>query len=82
VTSKEIALSNPDLGNRPLTRREAAQWLTERGFRTAEASLAKAATVGGGPTYRKFGRRPLYDVEDLEAYVASRLSQPRRSTSD
>ena len=66
---------------RPLTRREAAQWLTERGFRTAEASLAKAATVGGGPTYRKFGRKPLYYVEDLMAYVAERLGKPRTSTS-
>lgn len=75
-------MSIPDLGNRPLSRREAAQWLTERGFRTAEASLAKAATVGGGPTYRKFGRKPLYYIEDLKAYVARRLSRPRKSTSD
>jgi hypothetical protein len=78
----ETILSVSDLGHRPLTRREAAQWLTERGFRTAEASLAKAATVGGGPTYRKFGRKPLYYVKDLEAYVAGRLSRPRRSTSE
>ncbi len=66
---------------RRFTRREAAQWLTEQGFRTAEASLAKMATLGGGPTYEKFGRKPLYTEAGLLAWVASRTTGPRRNTS-
>ena len=67
---------------RRLNRREAAQWLTDRGFRTAEASLAKLATIGGGPAYEKFGRKPLYTERGLLAWVASKTTGPLRSSSD
>ena len=43
--------------------------------------LAKLAVVGGGPVYRKAGRFPLYSPPDLDRWVESRLSAPRRSTS-
>jgi len=68
--------------DRPLSRREAADYLTERGYRTAAATLAKLACIGGGPVYESFGRKPLYKSADLLAWVASRSSGPRRSTSD
>ncbi len=67
---------------RRLTRAEAATFLSERGFRVAYATLNKYATVGGGPVYESFGRRPLYRPADLLAWVASRSSGPRRSTSE
>lgn len=44
---------------RRLTRAEAAALLTGRGYRTAKATLDKLAVVGGGPSFEKFGRRPL-----------------------
>ena len=67
---------------RRLNRREAAEWLTKYGFRTAEATLAKLATVGGGPAYEKFGRKPLYREQSLSAWVTSRTTKPRRHTSE
>jgi len=68
--------------DRRLTRREAAEFLSERGFRVASSTLAKYATVGGGPLFESFGRRPLYKAADLLTWVASKSTGPRRSTSD
>ena len=67
---------------RLLGRKDAAQYLTERGFKTAVATLAKLACVGGGPRFRSFGRKPLYLPADLLAWAEERTSGPRRSTSD
>jgi hypothetical protein len=63
-------------------RRAAAQFLTEQGYKTAPATLARLACVGGGPAFRKFGRKPLYNDEDLLDWAHSRLSAPMRSTSE
>ncbi len=63
-------------------RRQAAALLTERGFRTAPATLAKLACIGGGPTFHSFGRKPLYREADLLAWAQARTTGPRRSTSD
>jgi len=41
-----------------LDRRQAAAFLTNRGYRTAPATLAKLACIGGGPTFESFGRKP------------------------
>ncbi|AHG91862.1 hypothetical protein J421_4325 [Gemmatirosa kalamazoonensis] len=46
----------------------------------APATLAKLRVVGGGPPYIKIGARVVYEVADLEAWVAARGK--RRSTSD
>lgn len=67
---------------RRLTRTEAAAFLTERGYRVAYATLNKYATVGGGPVFESFGRRPLYRPADLLAWVASKTTAPRRHTSE
>jgi hypothetical protein len=67
---------------RRLGRREAAQFLTERGYRTAPATLAKLACIGGGPLFESFGRRPLYREQDLLAWAQGRTTGLRRSTSD
>jgi hypothetical protein len=68
--------------DRKLTRREAAEFLTHQGYSVAPTTLAKYATVGGGPVFEKFGRRPLYLRSDLMAWVAGRSSGRRRSTSE
>ena len=65
-----------------LTRAEAATFLSERGYRVAYATLNKYATVGGGPIFESFGRRPLYKPSDLLSWVASKTTGPRRHTSD
>ena len=73
-------MSNDD--DRPLTRREAAQWLQEHGYPIQAATLAKRATIGGGPQYVKFGRRPLYSKQDLLTWARSRTTRPVRSSSN
>ena len=67
---------------RRLDRKDAAQFLTSHGYRTAPATLAKLACIGGGPTFESFGRRPLYREADLLAWAKARTTGPRRSTSD
>ena len=67
--------------NKFLDRNEAAQYLAERGLRVSKNTLQKWATVGGGPVYRRFGNRAVYQANDLDAWALEKLSAPRRSTS-
>lgn len=64
-------------------RKAASEYLFEKwGVHRAPATLAKLAVTGGGPMFRRDGRVPLYSTDDLDNWVASRLSPPMRSTSD
>ena len=66
-----------------LRRKEAAAYLFERhGVPVAVATLAKMATVGGGPSITYFGRIPLYALADLDAWAAQKLEAPVASTSE
>jgi hypothetical protein len=67
---------------RRLTRREAAAFLTARGYRVAENTLMKYATVGGGPRYEKFGRRALYTEANLLAWVSTKTSSAAAHSSE
>lgn len=62
-------------------RREASEYIREQGLPCAPATLAKMATVGGGPIYRKFSRNVVYTREDLDAWILSRLSAPKTNTA-
>src|SRR6516165_8190107 len=62
------------VSERPLDRKGASVFLNEQGYVTAPATLAKLASVGGGPQYRKFGRKPLYLPADLLQWAKSRCS--------
>jgi helix-turn-helix protein len=42
-------------------------------------TLEKQRTLGGGPRFRKFGRRVMYALADLEAWANARACE---STSD
>jgi hypothetical protein len=42
-------------------------------------TLEKMRTIGGGPRFRKLGRRVMYSLQDLEAWADSRACE---STSD
>lgn len=69
--------------NRSYLRREkAADYLQEHYGAYTTDTLAKLACVGGGPKFRKFGRFPVYTIEDLETWVQSRMSVPVSSTSE
>jgi hypothetical protein len=69
--------------NRMLRRREAAEYVREKwGVPCAHKTLAKLAVVGGGPSFLRFSRVPLYSSESLDAWVRSKLSQQFKSTSE
>lgn len=65
-----------------LERREAAEFLTSLGLRISHNTLAKYATVGGGPEFQKFGSRTVYQEETLRDWAGRRLGGLRKSTSD
>ena len=72
----------PHNPNALLRRQQAAEALTAAGFPTSAATLATKASRGGGPTYRLFGRLPLYRWADALAWAEGRLSAPRSNTSE
>ena len=59
---------------RYLTNDEAAEYL-----RLSPRTLEKQRVIGGGPKFRKFGRRVMYAVADLDAWAADRRFE---TTSD
>ena len=68
---------------RPLSRKEASEYLLEQhGIRRSPGTLAKLASVGGGPAFRKAGRIPIYDPPLLDEWAAEITSRVVRSTSE
>jgi hypothetical protein len=58
-----------------LTRDEVEKYLKEKwGIKRTKSTLAKLAVVGGGPAYRLFGRKPLYEPQAIDAWVERFLS--------
>ncbi|SFN99517.1 Helix-turn-helix domain-containing protein [Variovorax sp. PDC80] len=53
--------------SRYLTNDEAAAFL-----RLSPRTLEKQRVIGGGPRFRKFGRRVMYALSDLEAWADAR----------
>ena len=69
--------------DRPLRRAEASTYLKDtHGIERTPATLAKYATVGGGPEFRKAGRVPIYTTLALDVYAAEITSPAVRSTSE
>ncbi len=65
-----------------LERPEAAQYLTDHlGLRVSKTTLQKWVTTGGGPAYRRFGKRAVYLIQDLNEWAERKLSAPRLSSS-
>lgn len=69
---------------RPRLRRSEvpAYLLQKHGIPVALGTLAKWATVGGGPAMTYAGRIPLYHLDDLDTWAAERLCAPVRSTAE
>lgn len=65
-----------------LSRAEAAQYVVNRGLPCTKLTLQKLATIGGGPVYRRFGRRAVYQPGDLDVWIKSKLTAPMASTSE
>ena len=57
----------PPQSARYLTNDEAATFL-----RLSPRTLEKQRVIGGGPRFRKFGRRVMYAVSDLDAWADAR----------
>ena len=68
---------------RRMRRAEASRYLAEvHGIVRSPATLAKYASLGGGPKYELAGKWPLYRPEFLDEYAAAMLSRPVRSTAE
>lgn len=52
------------------------------GMPVAKATLNKMRTIGGGPPFRRFGRKVLYGRVPFQEWLISRLGPEQRSTSD
>jgi hypothetical protein len=69
--------------HRFLRRKAASKYLHDvHGIIRAPSTLAKDAVIGGGPIFQLMGRIPVYTPPNLDEWVASKLSEPMRSTSD
>jgi hypothetical protein len=70
-------------GRQFLRRSEAAAYVTQRyGFPCSRQWLAKLAVMGGGPVFRKAGRYPIYQPDELDRWAQARIGPPQRSTSE
>ncbi len=56
--------------------------LDEWGISRTPATLAKLATVGGGPRFEHAGRVPLYPEPELDRWARGLISPLKSSTSD
>jgi len=65
-----------------LTRQEAAEFLTENGFKTACATLACLFSRGGGPPCHHIGFRAVYSPDELLRWAQSRMTAARESASE
>lgn len=63
-------------------RHKAAEYLLDRYGAYTTETLAKLASVGGGPRFRKIGRFPVYTRDDLDAWAHARMSPPVSSTAE
>ncbi len=61
-----------------LTRKQVAEALRERGYPITQATLSTMATRGRGPSFVKFGRHTLYNLDAALAWAEGRCSPPRR----
>lgn len=67
---------------RYINREQAAQYLTDNlGLQVSKNTLQKWVTTGGGPAYRRFGKRAVYLEQDLNEWAERKLSAPRLSSS-
>jgi hypothetical protein len=70
-----------DIQSNLLRRDAAAQYIRDQfSIPCSARTLAKFASIGGGPAYRYSGRFPIYDVADLTAWAKQKIG-PRVSSA-
>jgi hypothetical protein len=86
VLTRRMALSEPSISLDqlpPLRRGEAAAYVRAKfNIPCAASYLMRLASIGGGPSFRKAGRYPLYSREDLDAWASAKIGPKVRSTSE
>jgi hypothetical protein len=71
------------MGTCILRRTAASEYILEKwGLSYKPTTLAKLATLGGGPRFAHIGRWPVYTLTDLDDWVEARRSPLKASTSD
>jgi hypothetical protein len=75
VAGKKISRRRSDVMGRVNTFGKYGEW------RFPQILLQKKAVDGTGPPFKKLGKWPYYDTDDLDAYAEARLGGSRRSTS-
>ena len=64
-------------------RKELSNYLRQRwGIKHAPQTLAKLATMGGGPPFYKAGKTPIYPRSDADEWAKTRLGRLVNSTSE
>jgi len=72
----------PALRRARLRRWEASDYLMlQYNIQLAPSTLAKLASLGGGPRFQKSGRTPLYPVAELDLFAIERLGPVRLKSS-
>ncbi|MBM3553797.1 MAG: hypothetical protein FJX45_19145 [Alphaproteobacteria bacterium] len=65
-----------------LRRKAAGEYLKSKYGFGSEKTLAKLASVGGGPEFRKGFGAALYEQAALDQWALSKIGEPQTSTSD
>lgn len=65
-----------------MRRGEAAQYLQDQVQAYTASTLAKLATIGGGPRFQKVGRFPVYTVEALDEWLAAKTGPIVSNTAE
>ncbi len=64
-----------------ISRIDAARLLTDAGFPISPATLAKKAVTGGGPPYRIWNRRAVYETDCLINWANKQLGPELANTA-
>jgi len=64
-----------------LTRRETAEFLTDRGYQISTPTLATKASRGGGPPYVLFNGRALYEASTALMWARGTTKFPPNAPS-
>jgi hypothetical protein len=65
-----------------LRRKAAGEYLKSKYGFGSEKTLAKLASIGGGPEFRKAGAAVIYEIPKLDEWALAKIGAPQRSTSD
>ena len=71
-----------DDDDRPLRRKEFAEYLTSKGYPISVATLASLVTRGGGPPFTYWGRLPIYSARLGIAWAKAKAGSPVTSTAE